>query len=82
MGVVRLPAGRLRASERSGLRRVLGQGRAVAVPVRPLHVVTNSAAERSAFCAGCAAPIEFGAVMRGVDSYCSVECSLGGGHPA
>jgi hypothetical protein len=80
MGVVHLPAGRLRdgSTERSALR----QGLAVVVPVRPLHVVPKGEADQPAYCAGCAAPIEFGAVMRGLDTYCSVECSLGGDHPA
>jgi hypothetical protein len=35
-----------------------------------------------AYCAACAAPIDFGAVWRGEEAYCSVECSLGGGRPA
>jgi len=77
--MVQLPlGGQGQVSERSALRQGLGQGRAVVVPVRPLHVVPDG----PAYCAGCAAPIEFGAVMRGLDSYCSVECSLGGDHPA
>jgi hypothetical protein len=54
----------------------------VVVPVGPLHVVPNGAVDETAYCAGCAAPIEFGAVMRGFDLYCSVECSLGDDHPA
>src|SRR5439155_14836600 len=35
-----------------------------------------------AYCAACAAPIEFGAVLRGEETFCSVECSLGGNGPA
>ncbi len=35
-----------------------------------------------AYCATCAAPIDFGAVWRGEEAYCSVECSLGGHRPA
>jgi hypothetical protein len=35
-----------------------------------------------AYCAACAAPIDFGAVWRGEEAYCSVDCSLGGGRPA
>lgn len=31
-----------------------------------------------AYCAACAAPIDFGAVWRGEEAYCSVECSTGG----
>jgi hypothetical protein len=79
MGIVRLPLrGQGQMSERSALRQGLGQGRAVVVPVRPSPLVPDG----PAYCAGCAAPIEFGAVMRGLDFYCSVECSLGGDHPA
>jgi hypothetical protein len=79
MGIVELPlGGQGQVSERFARRQGLGQGRAVVVAVRPLRVVPD----RPAYCAGCAAPIEFGAVMRGLDSYCSVECSLGGDHPA
>jgi hypothetical protein len=80
MGLVRLPVGRLRGhvSERSALK----QGIAVALRARALHVVAKSAVDGPIFCACCAAPIEFGPVVRGLDSYCSVECSLGGDHPA
>ena len=79
MDIVQLPVGgQGQVSERFALRQGLGQGRAVVVPVRPGAPVPAG----PAYCAGCAAPIEFGAVMRGVDSYCSVECSLGGDHPA
>lgn len=35
-----------------------------------------------AYCAACSAPIDFGAVWRGDEAYCSVECSLGGHRPA
>lgn len=34
------------------------------------------------YCAACAAPIDFGAVWRGPEAYCSVECSLVGDRPA
>jgi hypothetical protein len=79
MEVIRLPFGvpREQISERSALR----QGLAVVGPVR-LHVAPKTVSAGLAFCAGCAAPIEFGAVVRGLDSYCSVECSLGADHPA
>jgi hypothetical protein len=79
MQVIRLPFGepREQTSERSALR----HGLAVVGPVR-LHVAPKTVSDGVAFCAGCAAPIEFGAVMRGLDSYCSVECSLGVDHPA
>ena len=76
MGIVQLPVGRLRGiTERTALR----HGIAVVVPVRPLHVVKKADAPESAYSAGCAGPIEFGAVVRGLDSNCSVECSLGPG---
>ena len=35
-----------------------------------------------AYCAACAAPIDYGAVWQGEESYCSVECSMGGRRPA
>lgn len=58
-------------------RGALRAGVAAPRPVRPaLRVVTAAAAQ---FCAGCAAPIEFGSVMRRGEAYCSIECSLGGG---
>ena len=84
MGTVRLSVvpPRDQMTGRAGLRKVLGDGRAVVVPARPLRVVSGGDAGGSAYCARCAAPIEFGPVMRGLDAYCSVECSLGGGHPA
>jgi hypothetical protein len=81
MGIVQLPVGRLRGvTERTTLR----QGVAVVVPVRPVHVVSREGAGGPAYCAGCAGPIEFGAIIRGLESYCSVECSLepGGDRPA
>jgi hypothetical protein len=76
MGIVQLPIGRLQGvKERTALRK----GMAVVVPVRPLHVVSTDPEAVPAYCAGCAGPIEFGAVVRGLESFCSVECSLGPG---
>ena len=77
MGIVQFPVGRLRPdNERVALR----SGVAVkVVAVRPLHVVSTDGGAGSAYCAGCAGPIEFGAVVRGLEAYCSVECSLGPG---
>jgi hypothetical protein len=73
MGIVQLPLGRQRPDkERVALRSRV-------VPVRPLHVVPANGSAESAYCAGCAGPIEFGAVVRGLEAYCSVECSLGPG---
>jgi hypothetical protein len=79
MSVIQLPMVRRgRSAERSALRR----GLAVVVPAKPLQVVPVGALNPRAFCAGCAGPIEFGAVTRGRESFCSVECSLGGDRPA
>lgn len=75
MSVIHLPFGRFGADERSALRDGLAGPRAV----RPgLRVVD----ETMSFCATCAAPIEFGAVMRRGMAYCSIACSLGGDRPA
>jgi hypothetical protein len=77
MGIVQFPVGRQRPGR---ARMPLRTGVAVnVVPVRPLHVVSTNGAAGSAYCAGCAGPIEFGAVVRGPEAFCSVECSLGPG---
>jgi hypothetical protein len=80
MSVVLLPVRRLRANhDRSTLRR----GMAIpTVAVQPLRVLREAATVTPAYCAGCAAPIEFGAVVRGHEAYCSVECFLDGDRPA
>jgi hypothetical protein len=76
MGMVQLrPGGG--GSERGALRR----GIAGAAPRTAFRVI-DKGAPGPAFCAGCAAPIEFGQVIRGRWSYCSIECSLGGDRPA
>jgi hypothetical protein len=78
MGIVQFPMGRLADhAERLAFRRGLARVSTTARP--PLKVVVSGA---PAFCASCAAPIESGGVWRGVEVYCSVECSLGGGRPA
>jgi hypothetical protein len=71
MGILEFPVSRLGrgASDRAALR----TGVATARP--RMRVVK---ADAVAFCASCASPIEFGAVMHGAETYCSVECSLGG----
>ncbi len=71
MRVIELPLGRL-----SGERGVL-RDRALRAP-RGLRVVQG----RLAYCASCAAPVDFGAVTRGGWTFCSIECSLGGDKPA
>jgi hypothetical protein len=76
--MVQLPVDRLISSaERMALRRgVAGSrfGAALQLMQRQTPAAT--------YCAGCAAPIDFGAVWRGVEVFCSVECSLGGDRPA
>jgi hypothetical protein len=79
MGIVQLPAVRERGDgERAALRR----GLAIGVPLRRVPVRLEGSRGAAAYCAACAGPIEFGAVARGAKAYCSIECSLGGGHTA
>ena len=76
--IVHLPLGRLSdAAERSAMRS--GVLRPVSRP--PLRLV-DSTGGASRYCAACAAPVDFGAVWRGEQAFCSVECSLGGDLPA
>jgi hypothetical protein len=76
MSVIQLPLVRRhrQVSERSALRR----GLAVVNSPRRLQLLSNGTSGTRAYCARCAGPIEFGPVIRGHDSYCSVECSWGG----
>ena len=77
MGVIQLrPTGG--GSERAALR--LGAAGGVGPGAR-LRVL-DTRRPGAAWCAGCAAPIEFGQVTRGGLSFCSIECSLGGGRLA
>ncbi len=77
MGIVQFPVDRLTGQgERGALRR----GSATITAARPSLRVLGVA--RPALCAACATPMDFGAVWRGADAFCSVECSLGGGRPA
>jgi hypothetical protein len=78
--VIQLPQVRRHgeATERSALRR----GVAVVIGERRPQLLSNDASDAAAYCAGCAGPIEFGRVIRGLESFCSVECSLGGDRPA
>ena len=78
MGIVQFPVGRLtgqgeRAAFRQGLAR-MNTGRPA------LRVIAEQPGPK--FCAACAAPVDFGAVWRGEEVFCSVECSLGGNRPA
>ena len=79
MVIVQLPVGRLGAgAERAALRhRPAVSSRFGAA----LQLMQRQTAARS-YCAACAAPVDFGAVWRGAEAYCSVECSLGGDRPA
>jgi hypothetical protein len=79
MGIVQLPGWRsVGGAERVAFRRGLaGTGR-----IRPPLRVIREEQRVSHYCTACAAPIEFGVVWRGLEAYCSVECSLGGGRPA
>ncbi len=80
MGIVQLPGERsVGGAERVAFRRGLaGTGR-----IRPpLRVIREGERGSHYYCAACAAPIEFGVVWRGLEAYCSVECSLGSGRPA
>jgi hypothetical protein len=78
MGIIELPAWRMRGapSSRVALRAGLAVSQPVMRVVKPLESVGGTAA--SSYCDRCAAPIEFGAVMNGFGTYCSVECSLEG----
>lgn len=82
MEVIHFPAGRIGgpALERAALRTALG---AATTGGARLRVMTGKGmVTRALFCARCAAPIEFGLVVHGTDTVCSVECSLGDGRPA
>jgi hypothetical protein len=79
MSVVQFPVGRFpgdveRIALREGLARPGRLGAALQLVQRQWPA--------AAYCATCAAPIDFGAVRRGDEAYCSVECSLGGNRPA
>jgi hypothetical protein len=74
MGVVRLPAWRLRGqvSDRVALRH------GIASPGVRMRVIRPDGLRVIEYCARCAAPIDGGAVMRGTSVFCSIECSLEG----
>jgi hypothetical protein len=79
MGVIHLPAARLDGpvAERLALRQGVASG--------PAHVRvvkrTKTVDAKPSYCDSCAGPIDYGAVFRGTQVYCSVECSLGGVRP-
>jgi hypothetical protein len=72
MGIVELPAWRLRGQVPA--RVALRNGVASTEP--NVRVVKDGTG--AGYCDRCAAPIEFGAVIRGSGTYCSVECSIDG----
>ena len=78
MSIVYLPAGRTWGSpERVALQLGLASSRFGAA----LQLMQRKT-PATTYCAACAAPIDYGAVWRGAEAYCSVECSLGGKRPA
>jgi hypothetical protein len=79
MGIVQLPADRQSGSAE---RMALSHGVARPSGSRSSIRVLAAGAVPPAYCAACAASIDFGAVWRGEEAFCSVECSLGGNRPA
>lgn len=77
MSIVPFPVGRVEAERMAFRRGVPSTSKFQAA----LQLVQRQTAA-VAYCAACAAPIDFGAVWRGDEAYCSVECSLGGDRPA
>jgi len=79
MGIVQFPTDRLDGqAERLAFRH--GMARSVSASRSAFRILAGGRA--ALFCTACAAPVDFGAVWRGEDVYCSVECSLGGNRPA
>jgi len=78
MSTVQFPFGRVDAAERAAFRR--------GVPTISRFAAALQLVQRQspamAYCAACAAPIDYGAVWKEKEAYCSVECSLGGDRPA
>ena len=85
MSIVPFPVGRVDA-ERMAFRRGDLNGVPNGIPMTSKFAAALQLVHRqtaaAAYCAACAAPIDFGAVWRGDEAYCSVECSLGGDRPA
>ncbi len=78
MEIVHLPASRLAAhAERLAMRSRIARWSESAPALRLID-----GRRRVVYCAGCATPVEFGAVWRGEETFCSVECSSGGDRPA
>jgi hypothetical protein len=82
MSIVQLPAGRLpRGVERVAIRHGLPMTSQASRFGAALQLVQRQT-PAAAYCATCAAPIDYGAVWRTGEAFCSVECSLGGNQPA
>ena len=75
MSIVQFPVDRY--SERNALRQGLASSR-----LRAALQLVERQTPAAMYCAACAAPIDYGAVWRAGEAYCSVECSLGGNRPA
>ncbi len=78
MAIVQFPMERLGHAERSALRHGVARTTRTGPALRLVQVGQVA----PAYCAACAAPIDGGAVWRGEEAFCSVECSLGGNRPA
>jgi hypothetical protein len=78
MSIAQVSEGRLSDGERLALR----QGLAASSRFRAALQLVQRQTPAAAYCATCAAPIDFGAVWRGEEEFCSVECSLGTDQPA
>lgn len=79
MSIVQLPFGRMSGrTERVAFRQGLATSSRFGAALQLVQRQTPA----SMYCAACAAPIDFGAVWRGEEAFCSVECSLGGKRPA
>jgi len=76
MGIIELPSWRLRGELPP--RVALRSGVAVSQPVMRVLKAFEEVAPAADYCDRCAGPIEFGAVTKGIRTYCSVECSLEG----
>jgi hypothetical protein len=78
VSIVQFPVGGFSESvERNALRQGLASSR-----FRAALQLVERQTPAAMYCAACAAPIDFGAVWRAEEAYCSVECSLGGKRPA
>ncbi|HKC20077.1 MAG TPA: hypothetical protein VKE27_10645 [Candidatus Dormibacteraeota bacterium] len=77
MSIVQFPVGKT-VAERAAFRRGVPATSRLGAALQ----LVQRQSPAMAYCAACAAPIDYGAVWRGEEAYCSVECSLGGTRPA